>query len=62
MSTLTRCIAVGMLGLTAAMGAGAAPASLDDPAVLEAFVDGLVKPLMRTHSSPSGTVAIARGG
>ena len=62
MSTLTRCIAVGMLGLFAGTGASAAPASLDDPAALEAFVDGLVKPLMKSKSSPSGTVAIVRDG
>lgn len=61
MSTVTRCTAVGMLGLFAAAGASAA-ANLDDPAALEAFVDGLVKPLMKTSSSPSGTVAIARNG
>jgi CubicO group peptidase (beta-lactamase class C family) len=40
----------------------AAPSSLDDPAVVEAFVDGMVKPLMKNNSSPSGTVAIARNG
>jgi CubicO group peptidase (beta-lactamase class C family) len=51
-----------MLSLFAWAGAGAAPASLDDPAALEAFVDGMVKPLMKSNSSPSGTVAIARDG
>ena len=40
----------------------AATSSLDDPAVVEAFVDGLVKPLMKNNNSPSGTVAIARNG
>jgi CubicO group peptidase (beta-lactamase class C family) len=62
MSTLTRCIAVGMLIVFAGAGASAAPASLDDPAALEAFVDGVVKPLMKTSASPSGAVAIARDG
>ena len=57
MSTLTRCIAVGMLGLFA--GTGAHAASLDDPVALESFVDGVVQSLMKTNSSPSGTVAIA---
>jgi len=48
----------------ALLGAVAAPASasIDDPAVLEAFIDGLVEPLMRTNNSPSGTVAIAHNG
>lgn len=40
----------------------AASPSLDDPAVLEAFVDGVVKPLMKNNNSPSGTVSIMRGG
>ena len=35
---------------------------LDDPALVEAFVDGVVQPLMKNNSSPSGTVAIMRGG
>jgi CubicO group peptidase (beta-lactamase class C family) len=36
----------------------AAPPDLDDRAKLEAFVDGLVKSLMKNNNSPSGTVAI----
>lgn len=40
----------------------AGAADLDDPAALEALVDGIVRPLMRNHSSPSGTVAIAHDG
>ncbi len=40
----------------------AAVAALDDRARLGAFVDGLVRPLMKDHNSPSGVVAIARGG
>ena len=44
-----------------AANAAAAP-SLDDPAQLEAFVDGVVKPLMKNNNSPSGTVAIMRNG
>jgi len=40
----------------------AAAASLDDADTLEAYVDGIVKPLMKNNSSPSGTVAIARNG
>lgn len=47
-----------LLGATTA----AAPASLDDTAALEAFMDGLIEPLMKVNSSPSGTVAIAWKG
>lgn len=35
---------------------------LDNPKITEAFVDGLVLPLMKNHNSPSGTVAITKGG
>ena len=62
MIALTRRIGARILLLFLAATAGAAPASLDDPATLEAFMDGLVKPLMRDNSSPSGTVVIAREG
>jgi CubicO group peptidase (beta-lactamase class C family) len=58
----TRRIAAGILLLLFGAHTGATPADLDDPAVLEAFVDGLVKPLMRSNGSPSGTVAIAWKG
>ncbi|MDH4054750.1 MAG: beta-lactamase family protein [Gammaproteobacteria bacterium] len=42
--------------------AQAAPAELDDPAALETFVDGVIRPLMKANNSPSGTVTIAKGG
>jgi len=48
--------------VTLLFAAGAAAASLDDVAALEAYIDGIVKPLMKTNSSPSGTVAIAQNG
>jgi CubicO group peptidase (beta-lactamase class C family) len=35
---------------------------LDNPALVESFVDGVVQPLMKNNSSPSGTVAIMRNG
>lgn len=35
---------------------------IDNPAVLEAFIDGLVNPLMKTNGSPSGTVAVMKDG
>jgi len=47
-----------ILATTAAV---AAP-SLDDQAALEAYIDGVVKPLMKSNNSPSGTVTIARNG
>jgi CubicO group peptidase (beta-lactamase class C family) len=40
----------------------AAPSGLDNTAALEAFIDGVVEPLMKNNNSPSGTVAIARNG
>ncbi len=39
-----------------------AAAQWDDPAVLEAYVDGVVQPLMKNNNSPAGTVAIVRNG
>ena len=35
---------------------------IDDPNAVEMFVDGVVQPLMKNNASPSGTVAIMRGG
>jgi len=52
----------GLLGLCLAAGSAAAAPDLEDRDVLNAFVDGLVKPLMKDHNSPSGVVAIIRGG
>ena len=51
-----------VLTLLLTANSGAAEPSLDDPATLEAFVDGIVKPLMKNENSPSGTVAIAHDG
>jgi len=62
MNMRMRQIFAGLLALVLAGGAGAVPAGLDDLGRLEAFVDGVVKPLMKNENSPSGTVAIARGG
>jgi len=36
--------------------------ALAEAAVLEAFIDGVVEPLMKNNNSPSGTVVIARDG
>jgi CubicO group peptidase (beta-lactamase class C family) len=57
----TRRLGAAIVLLVAGANAGAG-ASLDDPVALDAFMDGLVKPLMKTNSSPSGTVAIVRNG
>jgi CubicO group peptidase (beta-lactamase class C family) len=47
-----------LLLLPAASGA----VSLENPAEVEAFVDGIVDPMMKSYSSPSGVVTIARNG
>jgi CubicO group peptidase (beta-lactamase class C family) len=68
MNTLTRRLVAGVLVLclspvvSASPLAGGPAADLDDSVALEAFVDGLVRPLMKNHNSPSGVVAIVRGG
>jgi CubicO group peptidase (beta-lactamase class C family) len=63
MQTLACRLVAGALVLCLGSLAGASSlAGLDDRVALEAFVDGLVTPLMRNHNSPSGVVAIARNG
>jgi len=57
----TRLFGASLTFLLATTAAVAQP-SLDDRAALEAYVDGVVKPLMKSNNSPSGTVAIARNG
>jgi len=37
-------------------------ADLDDPVQVEAYVDGILIPLMKNNGSPSGTVAIVKDG
>jgi len=61
MKRFIRFISLTFCGVLTAANLAAAP-SLDDPAHLEAFVDGVVKPLMKNNNSPSGTVAIMRNG
>ena len=61
MKRFIRFISITFCSVLMAANAAAAP-SLDDPAQLEAFVDGVVKPLMKNNNSPSGTVAIMRNG
>ena len=69
MMTGTRLLAsLGRIALTliTVTGAGLADAStppdVTNPAVVEAFVDGVVKPNMKQHHSPSGVVAVMKGG
>ncbi len=60
MNRFKHIIAAGIAALLVTMSANAAVPDLDDPAALEAFVDGVVKPLMVNNNSPAGTVAIIR--
>jgi CubicO group peptidase (beta-lactamase class C family) len=62
MKHFTRVISGGFCAFLLAANVMAAPANLDDPAVLESFADGVVEPLMKNNNSPSGTVAIMRHG
>jgi len=51
------------IGICSLLAAGSlSAANLDNPGELEAFVDGVVQPLMKNNNSPSGTVAIMRNG
>jgi CubicO group peptidase (beta-lactamase class C family) len=52
----------GVILATLFAASGASAASLDDPAALEAFIDGVVPSLMKNNDSPSGTVAIMHQG
>lgn len=61
MTSFSRRLSAGLLFFIGA-SATATAADLDNPAELEAFIDGLVKPMMATNASPSGTVAIRKGG
>ncbi|WP_191621129.1 serine hydrolase domain-containing protein [Marinihelvus fidelis] len=54
-------IAAAALAALVGTAAFAAP-TMDDPVALEAFVDGVVEPLMKNNNSPSGVVAIAKDG
>ena len=57
----SRLIGTGFTVLVAVAAQAAAP-DINDRAMLEAYVDGVVKPLMKTNNSPSGTVTIAKDG
>jgi CubicO group peptidase (beta-lactamase class C family) len=62
MNGFARLIFAGFFSLLTGGNALAAATDLDDPARLEAFVDGVVQPLMKNNNSPSGTVAIMHNG
>lgn len=57
----SRLIGAGLAFLVTGAAYAAEP-DINDRATLEAYVDGVVKPLMKTNNSPSGTVTIARNG
>lgn len=62
MSKLINRLLISTIALVVTAATSAAQSSLDDPAVVEAFIDGIVKPLMKNNNSPSGTVAISLHG
>jgi CubicO group peptidase (beta-lactamase class C family) len=55
-------LASGLGAAEAPQGADAAEANALEAAALEAYVDGIVNPLMKQNGSPSGVVVIARDG
>lgn len=61
MKRLRKLLITMAVGLSFAAG-GANAADISDPAIVEAFVDGAVLPLMKDNKSPSGVVAISLNG
>ncbi len=58
-------LAVALAGLAVMVNSAASFAQVPDvtnPAIVEAFVDGAVKPLMKANHSPSGVVAVMKDG
>jgi CubicO group peptidase (beta-lactamase class C family) len=62
MNRLAGHLGAAILLLAIGAAAGARPADLDDSDQLEAYVDGVVRSLMKDNNSPSGTVTIAHDG
>jgi CubicO group peptidase (beta-lactamase class C family) len=62
MSRINRWISGVTLAISSVANLAVAAPGLDDPMLVEAYVDGIVKPLMASNSSPSGTVAIMHRG
>lgn len=62
MTLFKNCLSATIFSLFLTVNLQAAPPSLDNPADVETYVDGIVKPLMKNNNSPSGTVAIIRNG
>ena len=60
-SRLVKTIAACLLLGAGSSFAGQVP-DVTNPAVVEAFVDGVVKPNMKQHHSPSGVVAVMKNG
>ena len=53
MSRFTNRLVHGLLALLIAIPTFAAQPTLDDHALLESYVDGIVKPLMKANNSPA---------
>jgi len=62
MSRFTRLLSGGVFTLLLTANVTAGADNLNDPALLESFMDGFIKPLMKAKNSPSATVAIAQNG
>ncbi len=62
MRWFTRLLSGGVFTLLLTANVMAGADKLDDPALLESFMDGFFKPLMASKNSPSATVAIAKNG
>ncbi|MEJ2604707.1 MAG: serine hydrolase [Gammaproteobacteria bacterium] len=62
MTNFARALVTCLLLAAAGVSGAAGPAQLDDREALAAFIDGMIKPLMKDNNSPSGTVAVMHRG
>lgn len=62
MKLFKRVAALSLMALSAVMPLHAATPDVNNAAVVEAFVDGVVKPQMALHHSPSGVVTLMKDG
>ncbi|HET6564430.1 MAG TPA: serine hydrolase domain-containing protein, partial [Xanthomonadales bacterium] len=61
MNKISQWLLNALCALAVTANAAAAP-SLDDPATVEIFIDGVVLPAMKANNSPAGTIAIMHRG
>ena len=61
-ATLCHAVALSLLCLGASVSASPQAPDVNNPAIVEAFVDGVVKPTMAANHSPSGVVALMKDG